>query len=377
MSIDGRFGVPAVAAVTLHERGGGIAALSRLLVDALTAGNGQRVRTLTLIDRPRPGGAFPTSTLDRLRFGVRVAACQVQGLCDWMFFTHLSLATVEQRMPSWARRPYAVFLHDVEAWVEQPRRRAAVLQAAFLRVANSEYTARRVMDANPGVGPVVGCPLALAPDWTALALEAMPPPAATSPTILIVGRMVASERYKGHDQLIGAWPQVAARRPDARLICVGEGDDVPRLREKAAALGVAGQVQFPGFVSEAERLALYRRAQIFAMPSRREGFGLVYLEAMATGLPCIGSIHDAAPGIIVDGETGFLIDQDDMPALADRILLLLDRPDARRAMGDAGRRRFLASFTADAFARRIAAHLASTLPSPLPRSLADVRPSGS
>jgi phosphatidylinositol alpha-1,6-mannosyltransferase len=103
--------------------------------------------------------------------------------------------------------------------------------------------------------------------------------------------MSADERYKGHDQILDAWPVVRSRIPDARLVIVGDGDDAPRLRAKAASLGLAASVLFTGFVTEAQLAALYQKASVFAMPSREEGFGLVYLEAMARGVPCIGSIH--------------------------------------------------------------------------------------
>jgi len=92
---------------------------------------------------------------------------------------------------------------------------------------------------------------------------------------------------------------------------------------------------------------------VFAMPSRGEGFGIAYLEAMAHGLPCIGSVHDAAGEVIEDGVTGYLVDQSDTRALADRVSRLLGDDAGRREMGEAGRRRLRERFTADRFARRL------------------------
>jgi phosphatidylinositol alpha-1,6-mannosyltransferase len=108
-------------------------------------------------------------------------------------------------------------------------------------------------------------------------------------------------------------------------------------------------------VSDDDRRALYQHAALFAMPSRREGFGLVYLEAMASRLPCVGSVHDAAPEVIVDGETGLLVDQGDIGGMARQIADLLTDPDRRERMGQAGHRRFASAFTYDAFARRLSA----------------------
>jgi phosphatidylinositol alpha-1,6-mannosyltransferase len=357
-----------VAAVTFHERGGGIAAVSRLSLQALHA-----PRAIALARDPR-GGTFATTAVERAWFGTRVAAVQATHACDWLLFTHLSLAMAQRVIPGWARLPYAVFLHDVEAWEPLPAARAAVLSRAFVRLANSEYTARRVAEANPAAGPIVACPLGLTPDWSRLA-ERASDGRIPSREVLIVGRMVASERYKGHDQLLEAWPVVTGRVPGARLVCVGEGDDMPRLREKAARLGVGAAVHFTGFIDDAARLDWYRRAAVFAMPSRREGFGLVYLEAMAAGLRCVGSIHDAAAGVIVPGSTGYLVDLDDVRGLAARIIGLLERENERRAMGEAGRRRVLAEFTFDAFAHRLMAAIAGARTAPASAAaLAGVRP---
>ncbi len=96
---------------------------------------------------------------------------------------------------------------------------------------------------------------------------------------------------------------VVARVPGAQLVVAGLGNDVPRLQAKARALGVP-RVVFCGFLPRDALTVLWSRIAVFAMPSAREGFGLVYLEAMRAGRPCIGSTSDAAGDIIVHGETG-------------------------------------------------------------------------
>jgi phosphatidylinositol alpha-1,6-mannosyltransferase len=124
--------------------------------------------------------------------------------------------------------------------------------------------------------------------------------------------------------VLEAWPAVRLRVPDARLMVIGDGDDAPRLRAKAEDLGLSGSVEFKGFLSDPDLAACYRESSVFVMPSLNEGFGLVYLEAMRQGLPCIGSIHDAAGDVIEDGVTGFLIDQRDLQGLAGRLVLFHD-----------------------------------------------------
>jgi phosphatidylinositol alpha-1,6-mannosyltransferase len=177
--------------------------------------------------------------------------------------------------------------------------------------------------------------------------------------------MSAAERYKGHDALLDAWPAVRARVPDATLVLAGGGDDLERLEARARTLGHAG-IQITGFLAPDALDALYHQAAVFALPSRGEGFGLVYLEAMARGVPCIGSIHDAAREIIEHERTGYLVDQGQPEELADRLATLLIDRRLRQAMGARGRDRFDREFTFERFRTRftnaIAAHAPALRP---------------
>ena len=131
--------------------------------------------------------------------------------------------------------------------------------------------------------------------------------AAAGSTALIVARMSAAERYKGHDALLDLWPGVLARRPDARLVVAGDGDDRPRLESRARSLGLSHAVSFAGRVSDARLNELYDECRFLVMPSRDEGFGLVFLEAMRAGKPCIGA-RGAAEEIIEHNVTGLIVD---------------------------------------------------------------------
>ena len=345
---------PGLAAITLDPKGGGVAAVSRLLWRIFEEHWGPDARLYTLVDEARPTGSLDSSTGARLRFGARLARAQALHECDWILYTHLSVAKVQSFVPAPIRRPYGVFLHGIEAWRPLPDELEAVLKGAALRVANSAFTAERVQSVHPGIGEVLPCLLALGNEklWANCSNDQIAWELGDR-AVILVARMSASERYKGHDQLIAAWPAVVARVPDARLVFVGEGDDVPRLKGLVRAAGIPPSVIFTGFVPEAALTALYRHAAVFAMPSRGEGFGLVYLEAMAERLPCIGAIEDAAGEVIVDGATGFLVPQSDREALTERLVRLLTDESLRRRMGDAGQRRVHDRFTYGAFSRRV------------------------
>jgi phosphatidylinositol alpha-1,6-mannosyltransferase len=342
---------PTLAAISLESTGGGVAVVARLLWDVFAARWDGSARLLTLIERTHTQPSFAEKT----RYALRLARVQATGETDFVLYSHLGLAKPLRAIPRAWQKPYGVFLHGIEAWCPLPPRLHDVLAHAAIRLANSPFTASRVMERHPDVGPVLPCPLALPANL--IAHSASPSadavPAIGPHAVLVVGRMLAAESYKGHDEMIDAWPAVVARVPDATLVFAGAGDDTERLREKAQASGVGRSIQFTGFVSRPVLDALYERAALFALPSRGEGFGLVYLEAMAHRRACIGSVHDAARDVIADGETGALVDQDDREALADAVASLLENDDRRRRMGEAGFARLQQHFTFDRFAARM------------------------
>jgi phosphatidylinositol alpha-1,6-mannosyltransferase len=339
---------PTIAAITVDPTGGGIAAVARLFWRVIREQWAPHARLVTMFDHE----SRPATFGEKARYTVSMTSAQMFGRTDWILFTHLGLAKIQKSVPARFRRPYGVFLHGIEAWKPFTTTEHDAVAGAQLRIANSRYTADRVTAAHPSIGAIAVCPLALAPRTEATRATRLLRPVGAH-AVLAVGRMSRSERYKGHDQLIESWPQVLAKVHDAQLIIAGDGDDAPRLKEKAAAGPAGRQIQFTGFVSKAMLDALYQAAALFALPSRAEGFGVVYLEAMAHRLPCIGSIHDAAREVIVDGQTGRLVDQDDAECLAEAIATLLLDDERRRRMGEAGYRRLVSDFSFDRFEDRV------------------------
>jgi phosphatidyl-myo-inositol dimannoside synthase len=347
---------PGLAAITLNRRGGGVAAVSRLLRQVVSDEWGRECRVVTLVEER--AASLESGIARRLSFGARMTWLQASGQCDWMMCSHLSVARAQHLIPSPVRRPYALFLHGIEAWRPLTSSQQRALRGAAVLLANSAYTSARVVAAHAWVRPPAICPLTLPPaepgdESTRLAPEHVWGPHA----VLLVGRLASAEQYKGHDQLIDAWPAVLSHVPDARLVFVGDGDDVPRLRAKAQALGVASSLVTTGFLDDRVVQRAYRDAAVFAMPSRNEGFGLVYLEAMAAGLPCIGSTEDAAAEIIEDGKSGFLVEQSDSAGLAHRLVSLLNDPARRREMGGRGRALLEQRFSYAQFRDRVIAAL--------------------
>ena len=244
----------------------------------------------------------------------------------------------------------ATFLCGVEAWKPLTWIQRTALGRAERLVAISAHTRQRFLDANPHFAgrTIEVCHPGIE------AGAAVAPAAGAVPSVLIVGRMAADEQYKGHDELIDIWPAVVAAVPGAVLRIAGDGDDRARLERKAAALGLGQQVLFLGPVDEAALRREYASCSAFAMPSRDEGFGFVFVEAMRAGRPCVGA-DGAAGEIIVDGETGWIVAPGDAAALLGRVIQLLRDPAAGDAMGARGRARFLQHFTEQRFRDRFSA----------------------
>lgn len=144
------------------------------------------------------------------------------------------------------------------------------------------------------------------------------------PILLTVGRLAASERYKGHELIFAALPALRARFPDLVHVVVGEGDDRERLEARAIELARESKaVRFLGYVPDEELPELYRLADLFVMPSSDEGFGIVYIEAAACGLRVVGGAGGGSSDAIPDARVGAIVDPGDRDGLVETVTRLL------------------------------------------------------
>jgi len=126
--------------------------------------------------------------------------------------------------------------------------------------------------------------------------------------LMTLGRLAPEEQYKGFDEIMELLPVLSRQIPQIAYLIVGDGEDRPRLEAKAQALGVGDRVVFAGFIPEAEKADHYRLADAFVMPGRGEGFGFVFLEALACGIPVVGSKLDGSREALRGGALGVLVD---------------------------------------------------------------------
>src|SRR6266853_2305610 len=272
---------------------------------------------------------------------------------------HPNLAPVASAMRFAAPRLKSIVCtHGVEVWEPLSRMRQMAVRRANVVLAPSKYTADHVAAIQRvPTQKIRVLPWALDPQFEALAPQsgkvAAPGNFPEGRVVLTVGRWRADERYKGMDTLITALPRLLPRWTELQLAAVGDGDDREWLEDLAEENGVRRHVHFLSGLSYAELAACYAHCEIFALPSKGEGFGLVYLEAMACGKPVIGGAHGGAPEVIDDGKTGYLVQHGDAGQLATSLETLLVDPELGREMGARGRERVEQEFRFNVFAKSL------------------------
>jgi phosphatidyl-myo-inositol dimannoside synthase len=348
---------------------GGIQRAGRHVAAVLTEfakGRGMECRLLSLNESPElhrmsVGGrefVFTGSDGGKARF-TAAALRAARRRAQLVVAVHPHLAPVARGLRIIAPRIRSVVCtHGIEVWEPLSRVRRAALRKASLVLAPSKYTAEHVAaDQQVPAERIRVLPWALDPQFEAQALAAsrisLPGEFPKGRVILTIGRWVASERYKGMDTLITALPKLLTRWPELELVMIGQGDDRDWLQDLAEKNGVSMHVHFLAQLSGAELAACYAACEIFALPSRGEGFGMVYLEAMASGKPVIGGLHGGAPEVIQDGVTGYLVPHGDAAHLATCIETLLTNPALAQEMGRKGKERIEREFRFNVFAKTL------------------------
>jgi glycosyltransferase involved in cell wall biosynthesis len=222
----------------------------------------------------------------------------------------------------------------------------------------STYTAQKLVSVQHVASDrVFHIPLSLDPEFMELAESApdlpAPPGFPQGRIILAVGRWAANERYKGLDHLIQALPELQLQTKNLYLVAVGDGDDRPRLEALAREADVANSVIFLRGLSRADLVSCFARCDVFALPSAGEGFGYVFVEAMALGKPTIGGAHGGTPDIIQDGDTGYLVTHGDVMRLTMVIGKLLQDDALRVEMGRRAGQHVRANFIFAQFESRL------------------------
>jgi glycosyltransferase involved in cell wall biosynthesis len=336
----------------------GVSEITRQIVAALQPHLGGELNALevwSLMDEAAPRGLenairFRAAGRSRVAFaGFALRAAPAADANTVVVALHAHLLPIALPLVAAGARLVPVLL-GIEAWKPLSRLERAAFQRSWRAAAISRHTIEGFRAANPELRDMAI--RVCHPGVREHADEGKRSASSSAPIALIAGRMASDERYKGHDELIEAWPQVRAAVPGATLVVAGGGDDMSRLVEKARQLGVSDDVRFEGRVSSTRLATLYREATVFAMPSAKEGFGIVYVEAMRSGTPCV-ALRGAAEEIIEDGVTGVILPSSDRDTVAGTLIDLLSNRARCFRMGQAAAADVARRFSAAAFAERV------------------------
>lgn len=316
---------------------GGIAYYNRCLAEALA----EMPEVTEVVVVPRVMRFAPTGVPAKIRFVADAAGSKWRYLravarlagehFDLMICGHINLLPLSVPLAKLKRVPLVLQVHGIDVW-----QRPSAKVAFWVRQVNAVWSVSGVTRDRMNAWAALSLSkYTVIPNTIHLDRYGMAPKRADllagyniagRKVIMTLARLASDERYKGIDEIIEVMPALLAGDPAFIYLIVGDGDDRPRLQAKAAALGVAESVVFTGFVAEAEKADHLRLADVFAMPGRGEGFGIVYLEALACGVPAVGSQLDGSREALRAGEIGELADPNDPASVRACIMRALAKP---------------------------------------------------
>lgn len=263
-----------------------------------------------------------------------VFATQLIGFGLWqrpslVIATHVNFTPAAYWLKRLAGVPYWTIAYGTDAWNIERKALQKGLHEADRILAIGTYTRDRILkeqNLDPAKISILPCTVDASrfqitpkPQYLLNRYQLTP----EQPIILTVGRLDSTQQYKGYDQILHALPEIRRQIPNVHYILVGRGGDRDRIEQLIAQLNLQTCVTLAGFVPDDEINDYYNLCDVFAMPSKGEGFGIVYLEALACGKPTLGGNQDGAIDALCHGELGALVDPDDVEAIAQTLIQIL------------------------------------------------------
>ena len=234
---------------------------------------------------------------------------------DLIFCGHLNFLPLAWLISKLVNVPIWLQLHGIDAWERPNDLTARLAEKVNLVTCVSRYTRRKFLSWSN----IYPSHVKVLPNTVPEFIGNQPDPALVESlgikgkkTLLTVGRLSASECYKGHDRIIACLPQLLKQIPNLCYLVAGDGDDRARLEGMVAQNSVSSSVKFLGKISNEQLSDLYQVIDLFAMPSTGEGFGIVFLEAMAAGTPVLGLDRDGSVDPLQDGNLGTVATEENL-----------------------------------------------------------------
>ncbi|AFY33990.1 glycosyltransferase family 4 protein [Calothrix sp. PCC 7507] len=294
--------------------------------------------------------------MGRIKMVAALLKCLLQERPQHVFCGHIKLAVLIQSLCQPLGIPYTVLTYGKEVWepLKSKERNALIWASKIWTI--SRYSRDRACAAN-GLDPNMVKMLPCTIDGDKFTpgtkqQELVEKYNLTDAKVLMtVARLWSGDIYKGVDVTIRALPQIAQVFPEVKYLVIGRGDDQPRLAQLAKDLDISDRVVFAGFVPTEQLIAHYRLADAYIMPSQ-EGFGIVYLEAMACGVPVLSGDDDGSADPLQDGKLGWRVPHRDPNAVAAACIEILTGND-QRCDGQWLREQAIALFGIDAFQQQL------------------------
>lgn len=264
---------------------------------------------------------------------------------DIVICGHINFSPIVYLLNLFLNQKFIIIVHGVEAWNIKSRFQLIALKKAKLIVAVSMYTRDKILRQLPCIKEKIFI-LPNSVDERKFFIKEKSEYLMEkhklfgSKVILTVARLSGAEvGFKGYDRIIESLPNILEKIPNVKYLLVGDGDDLPRIRQLVENLELGGQIILVGTVGDNEIVDYYNLADVFVMPSRCEGFGIVFLEALACGVPVIAGNKDASREAILGGKLGQLINPDNRDDICEAIILTLsgkmemkEKKDLRKAV---------------------------------------------
>lgn len=303
-------------------------------------------------------GKSHSATIGRVKLSIALFTHLLRHRPARVFCGHIHLAPLIRALCEPLNIPYTILTYGKEVWEPLPPHKQKALQHADRIWTISRYSRDRLCGAN-GIAVDRVDLLFCSIDGSVFYPQAKDAALverynlADSKVLMTVARLWSGDPYKGVDVTIRALSEIAQVFPTVKYLVIGRGDDQPRLAQLAEALGVSDRVIFAGFVATEDLSKHYCLADAYVMPSQ-EGFGIVYLEAMACGVPVVSGNADGSADPLQDGLLGWRVPYRDEAEVAIACIeILKSESSEQRCNGAWLREQSLAIFGKAAFGDRV------------------------
>lgn len=320
---------------------GGIQASARVAWEAIAANTSAELVRYSRSDNGTPAASNP-------RLQAMLATLKRRERPDIVLIWHIGLLKLLPFLRHDTR--IVLFVHGIEAWKSHDWLTKRLAKKVDLFLTNSDYTWSRFIANNPYHSAANHRTVSLG---IGEAVTTTPTAPLSTPVALMLARLSLDEDYKGHREVIAAWPQVLKEIPEAELWIAGDGDLKHQLEVLAVAQSCNGRIKFLGAVDDVRKNVLLEQSRCLLMPSRGEGFGLVYLEAMRLGRPSLVSDLDAGREVIAPDEAGLAVDPGNRDELARAVIRLLRTGSEWERWSEQSKRRYESNYTRSHFQERL------------------------